>query len=1046
MKVVLIAYDQAGNGKQLDLYGGDTISLNWKFTDLQTFTGTAPYSRNFRIPATDNNSGIFGYQYELAHYSTNANAANIRRKFRAYLTVEGVPIMSGYIQFKSAIITNNTIADYDIIFYGDVADLLADLKDKKLTDLIIDDNVGSKLGPNITGPQNDTTDPIFGYDWSDGRLKFAIMDTGLKIRVDGFIKDSNTTTLSDYQLVPCFSIRFLIDCINSELLADGKKIVLGNVVNDHVNNVYIPYLNEKNKGEWQISDLIPAYFSSEWSKDQTAYNPLTTWTPVTINGQSKYIATLPFYVPNADDSNGLDTSGPSTGTKYTFALNTSCKVSAQFNLQSDGAVNGGLRCYFKVTFFDTGAVIYLSADNLDVDFKYYNTSGQYVYNPIYNLVTTGSVPAFCSASALTSNNGFNFQFSAGDTIELVLAANYDIGATATTVYMVDLPDYMGNVFYNTNINVQGAPGTNYFEFEKMAPDYLVTDLINDVLKAHNAVLVPDKLNPGRINVFSMDEYLSYGTIDDWTEYLNVDSDIVIQPTTEYQTKRQYFTYSEGQDYLNDVYKNGAFRTFGRLDLFDSSSDFTTGETKVELKARPTPNNTLINSTSLDLVNIPKFVDGSYNYKAPGPRWVYKQNLHTLVSTLPNGTTRTISGYLMGNYSDNVPNINSLDLNFGQEIPLHEIDSTPYQTLYYRYYSNYLKEIYSPESKILDASFMLGIKEIFNLEFNTSIFLFNTYWRILEVNDYVLGANRVCRVKLIRRLTNLELPSTCLLTAIAVNIDGTVVFNDMDGNKVSGTEACCNQIGYIWTGTECRRTVKDPRPNGNPLGTGYQPSRDPATGPTKPDKGVVAISSGTVLVKDETNTTKNVIVSGDNVALLEANRNTLAMGTDITVKSGVTDSAIFGTGLEIQNRGIWYGKGDGTLANATAYGTMVDKISGNYTAVNTALYTPDFKVDSNSFYNVEIKVSMVEIDTGAIHNSLTHVGTGVIQVNAGGTIISYSDPDNVVYESATAGTWEIGLDATGLNTIRVYVKSTGGFTYPTLAFSGTVTTVITQVRI
>jgi hypothetical protein len=200
------------------------------------------------------------------------------------------------------------------------------------------------------------------------------------------------------------------------------------------------------------------------------------------------------------------------------------------------------------------------------------------------------------------------------------------------------------------------------------------------------------------------------------------------------------------------------------------------------------------------------------------------------------------------------------------------------------------------------------------------------------------------------------------------------------------------------------------------------------------------------VKDDTLTTKNVIASGENIALIGDNKNTLAIGSDILVNEGVNNSAVIGTGLDVKNRGIWYGKGDGTLANATAYGTMVDKISGIYSAVNTLLYTPEFKVDSNSFYTVEIKVSFVEIDTGAIHNSLTHIGSGIIQVDDTGNIYSYSDPDEVIKEIATAGTWEVGLDATGSDTIRVYVKNTGGLTYPTLTWTGTVTTIITQVRI
>ena len=1035
MKVVLIAYDQSGNGRQLDLYGGDTISLNWKFTDLQTFTGTAPYSRNFRIPATDNNSGIFGYQYELAHYSTNANAANIRRKFRAYLTVEGVPIMTGYIQFKSAIITNNTIADYDIIFFGDVADLLADLKDKKLTDLIIDDNVDSRIGfDQRQVANNNGYDPDFGNDWSDGRLKFALIDKGEQVNVEG----SNIGNL-----VPCFAIKFLIDCINSEFLTDGKKLILSDEIAEHLARVYIPYANEKKAGNPIYYNVPSPYFTSKYSPNVDDYVAISSWAPLTINGQSKYIANLPALVITDDESGGLD----ANGLVYTFQENVTCQVWANFNLQSTGAVNTGIRVYFKITVFSTGAVIYLSAGNYDAFFMNYNNTNQYVYNPIYNPATTGNIVANCYAVALPTygiNGNYNdvWQFYEGDIVEVILAADYDIGAAGTTVYVANKVNdgIIGTSFYNYLFSTQPQATSSWYLFNEMAPDYLITDLINDVLKAHNAVLLPDRTNPGRVNVLTMNEYLSTGDVDDWTEFLNVDSDIVIQPTTEYQTKRQYFTYSDGNDYLNEIYKNGAFRTYGRLDLFDSSSDFTTGETKVELKARPTPNNTLVNAGPSDTINIPKFIDGSYKYKAPGPRWLYFQQLHDFV--LPTVTT-TVA--LMGNYSDQIPNLESFDLNFGNEVPLHELDATPYKTLYYRYYNSYLAELYSPESKILDASFMLGIKEIFNLEFNTSIFLFNTYWRVLEVSDYVLGANKPCRVKLIRKLSSVELPSLCLLTPYTINVDGSVNWVDSNGDPAPASEGCCNKIGYEWNGTQCLKPRKDPKPATNPLGTGYEPIKVPA-GTTKPDPSVVAISSGTVLVKDSTNTTKNVIVSGDNVVLQDANRNTLAIGTDITVKSGVTNSAIFGTGLEILNRGVWYGSGDATLINRAVYGTMVDKITGIFTAVNDQLFIPNFLLSSNSFYNVEIKVSAVEISGGAIVNTFSHVGSAEIQLDSSGNIVFFSNPDYTIYENASAGTWLVGVKDVAPNTAKIYIESAGGLSYPTNDWAITLTTIVTQVRI
>jgi hypothetical protein len=1040
MKIVLTVYNQSEVGQVLDLYPGDSIALNYKFNDLLSLTGSAPFSREFRVPATANNCSVFGYQYDFTHISTNEGATNIRRKFRAYLTVEGIPLVSGYVQFKQATITNGTAADFSLVFFGDVADILADIKDKKLSDIIIDENEDTRTNSQGIDEANaDGIDPNFGSNFSDGRLKYSLMDKGQKIETGGQINGSTSQWFSYNDLTPCFHLKFLVNCINNQFLTNGKRILFSDEIDEHLSRIYIPYTNEKTKSGFISYNTPSPIFSARFSPGVDTTTAITTWTPLTINGQSKYVATLPAYTAVEDFSGGL------TGNNliYTFSNNVTARLEASFNLQATQAVNSGLRIYFKVT--SGASVLYLGASQLEAKFMSYNTSGVYTYNPLYNPAATGNIVDQSAAVCLPiySANG-QYTFLDGDTVEVILAADYDITATGNTIYVVEKVNdgiIGGYFFMGANYSVAPASNISYFEFHKMAPDYLLTDLINDILKAHNAVILPDISNPGRVRIYTMNEYLAAGDTDDWTDLLNIDSDIVLQPTTEYQTKRQYFTYSDANDYLNELYKNGAYRTFGRLELFDSSSDFTTGETKIELKARPTPNNTLINSPGFNNINIPKFVDASYNYKAPGPRWLYFQGLYTFVqdSYLVNNT---ITIALMGNYSDNTPNINTLDLNFGVEVPLHELDASPYKTLYYRYYNNYLAELYSPESKVIEASFMLGIKEIFNLQFNTSIFLFNTYWRVLEVNDYVLGANNVCRVKLIRKLSNIEVNAECLLTPLTINVDGSVNWVDGDGNPAPASEACCNQIAYNWDGTKCVKPGKDPRPSSNP---GNEGIKDPSSSTTKPDPSQVAISSGTVFVKDDTLTTKNVIASGENIALIGDNKNTLAMGRDILVNEGVNNSAVVGTGLDVRNKGIWYGNGDGTLANATAYGTMVNKVSGTFLSTTDQLYVAEFKVDANSFYTVEIKVSMVEINAGTIHNSFSHVGTALIEVDDTGNIVNFSNPDNVVSETASAGTWLVGLKDASPN-IKVYIESVSGLTYPTLTWTGTVTTILTQVRI
>jgi len=1031
MSVLLTVYDQGGNAEVLDLYPGDTISLNYKFNDLKELTGSSNFTREFRIPANKTNSRIFGYQHELTYINTGNQ--NIRRKFTATLSVDTIPIITGYVQFKSAIVTNNQVADYNIVFFGETADVLATLKDKYLSEVLIP----VESIPN-TVPTIDYTvineGNIYTYDFSDQRLKFAVIDKGFKLAHTG-IKLVDNNPIGEFNLTPCFSIKFLIDLINNQLLQQGKKIVLSTLIDKHLQQVYIPYANEFTKDGYIYDELYNPDFNAVFSLGIFTTHAITSWVPITINGVTRYSAVLPNFTAQLDEESGLD----ATGRIYTFTFNTLAKIAADFRVQADGIIGGGLRVYFKVTSGATTYMLSATWDNSFIDFTTIDqTTGATIFNTLYDPSTpndiTGTTSAFCAGTPNAA-----WQFYAGDTVEVLLVANFDVAAAGKTVYITNQASNLGfnTAFFMNDIVTTSAP--YFIRWEKMAPEYLLTDLINDVLKAHNGVFVPDKNNPNIVNLVSMVEYLDSGNIDDWTDLINIDSDIVIAPTTDYQTKRQYFTYSDANDYLNEVYKNGAYRTFGRLDLFDSSSDFTVGETKVELKAKPTPNNTLLNAYPSDTRSIPKFVDASFNYKAPGPRWLYFQE-NISIASIP-------AAALMGNYSHNIPELSSLDLNFGQEIPLHPINSTPVDTLYNRYYNAYLSEIYSPESKILEASFMLGVKEIFNLEFNTSIFLFNTYWRILEVTDYVLGGSQPCRVKLIRKLSSVDLPDLCRLIPTAVTVQGLVLWADGDGNSVPGTQGCCEKIGYFWNGVDCRKTSKPTtKPNVNPGGIGGDAVKDPsAVSGVRPNN--VALSSGTVYVKDETNTTKNVVASGDNISLLGDNKNTVVVGSDLIVKDGVKDSAVYGTNTTVTNDGLYYGNSKDGTTNSAVWGVIVERISGNYNAALDKLYISEIKLDSNSLYTLDIKISLVQAVAGTIGDTFTHVGTAAIQTDNTGSVISFTDPDNVLTESATAGTWLVGLDS-GVTptTIVVYIQSVSGLTYPSNDWAGSVSITLTQTKI
>ena len=67
----------------------------------------------------------------------------------------------------------------------------------------------------------------------------------------------------------------------------------------------------------------------------------------------------------------------------------------------------------------------------------------------------------------------------------------------------------------------------------------------------------------------------------------------------------------------------------------------------------------------------------------------------------------------------------------------------------------MNALYSPEGRIMEASFALDLKDIVSFKFSDKIWIQDSYWRILEVNDYKVGMYESTQVKLLKFLEDFE---------------------------------------------------------------------------------------------------------------------------------------------------------------------------------------------------------------------------------------------------------------------------------------------------
>jgi hypothetical protein len=153
---------------------------------------------------------------------------------------------------------------------------------------------------------------------------------------------------------------------------------------------------------------------------------------------------------------------------------------------------------------------------------------------------------------------------------------------------------------------------------------------------------------------------------------------------------------------------------------------------------------------------------------------------------------------LNNYSTMNATVSDSDLNFAPEIPPHTIVANPYNNLYNRWWRNYYRELYDGQARILEGMFALTLNDIFTFQFSDKIWIIDSWWRVLDIEGYVVGEQNVTKVKLIRVL---DIDNDCDLTPVSANLDQSLNWENANGDPATITQDCCLRFGYNWNSTK-----------------------------------------------------------------------------------------------------------------------------------------------------------------------------------------------------------------------------------------------------
>jgi len=1001
----------------LNLKDAEPISLNFSFTDIKDFATKTAWSRQFRIPLTETNAEVFGHIHEVNVVQSNFNP---KKKLRAQILVESIPIMSGHIQFKGSYKQQGQDVEYDIIFFGNVLDFMKKIGDKEFKDTI--------------APALQTEYPLIMSvgqlgAWQTDTIQIGLTDRGN--RWVGMVDDSTTRSIYSWDMQDVIKFNDLTPYVSARYIFNKAMELAGCKVNETdsvtmltmLNRMFIPWTSKAN--------TIQSIGNPETAKFKLIAGTIgatltnATFVPITTNGGAiVYYSSLPPIAEEYDYGNNV------LGNVYTIPFNGSYNIKARITSEVDmvAPLHVGWTLCFKRYNAITGQTELLTPNGSGAQMTYFNNaSGSMLLN----------TPITAESSAPIDSWDGLILLNAGDTIEPVALYNYfwTPASAPTLIPWGGTLTFTNDCYFKCEYVEKPAYGPDtIIDWVANAPDkFKLIDFMKSLLAMFNLVVVPDKYNPSLISFIPMMEYLGAGTYKDWTQKMNLLKDVVVKTIADYQALTNTWTYKESNDYLNNLYKVQGQRVYGRLELIDPENDFATDEKKTELQFAPTPV-ALIDGTEHP---IPKFWNDKGEYVVPIPRILFLTENQMSVHMLDDTTNLVYNGIMLpmfSHYSDIVPTLNSFDLNFGQEVPLHSITATPFQTLYNLYWNDYVVQLYSAESRILEAFFDLDFSDVFDFKYSDIIFIQDSYWRILEISDYQIGATESTKVVLMK-IVNVK-PLCVNKPDAYINVDGSVPFLDPDGNPTLPTEVCCGAYGYTWLDGKCYAVIRDGG-GGKPktASTDVKIVQTISTGESKSQVGVV---STTTEVKAFNN---NMFVNATNSTINENNSGSLVMGDNHNIDPNLGAVVVAGSNADVKNVGSTTGVG-GDYRGEFQYGKLGLIAKGT---LNTALSTTALLVDGvdgvkmpdDSVWSVRVQLTLAVISGGiteklsgeyafsweSVAGSCAEVGMQMIsEISGTGLFITFAN------SSPSAGTMALRFSVGGASAYPIDVAIVGTFNY------------------
>jgi hypothetical protein len=658
---------------------------------------------------------------------------DIKRKTECALLIGGVEIMRGFLQVKNWYVQKGQFVDLELVFFGGAKTLAAAIGEAKLSDL----NWAS-FNHDLT--YSNVTDSWDGNLYS-GQIRYGIVDRGANWRGTG--TNPGNTPLLPRDLTPFIRVKTIVEKIFTTYGFTLQSSFLNNA-----SAMYAMLHNGKRELKTTSGGGQSIAFYAGFTTNTTFTAP-SGWTTLQLSDGGN------FYDLGADFASG-QWQVPATGTYYMRGFYS-------FDL-SNPAATLSLRLYNTTT----STAYPLVTDEFD-----YNTSYQWGISTI--------------------NTPFGYALDATGGHTYVLQFQISFGGGNVTFYAGATNGLLG--IGGTSWNVHGyVPTTAQLDVARNMPDIRCIDFLLGLQRCFNLVFVPDKYDKTKISVEPINDYLSAGTAKDWTNKIDLTQDIAVSPTSDLQRKTYTWTHAEGNDIANQAYQQATGYVYGRHQILDPANDFAQGEEALTSGFSPFLAS-YIPGTNYLILRLLKSEGEDLSIDNLKPHLAFWNGAQSIGFEMNNvGTTIIETFPLFTAYESKMPDCADDVLLFGIAPPQFPIIANPQNTLYFKYWSQYVIDMYSSDARILTAKFRLNTLDIGDFNWNDIIRLYGNEWRVLEISGFDATQEGCVTIKLLKRLNAgrdcENLPYT--------GRTGKIEFTEPDGTGTFlGGRECCERYGFFY---------------------------------------------------------------------------------------------------------------------------------------------------------------------------------------------------------------------------------------------------------